>query len=224
MFAAKNLLLAPSGATAIPAYLATGNSSTTTSAPATYSDTVPSGSNVCGLIWVTGLSTSTTLPTASASIGAASATQVAGIKVGATTYSQYLYCFSVLGPPSGTQTVSFTMANVQFFPAICTVYYSGVTSVGTATTLGSQTSASPSMSVSSSSGNLYGNAFAYIGSAAGNTFSGYNQTQRRVLAETSSPNEPLMAGDAAGNGGTLTFSTNRSSTTNTWGGIVVPLL
>lgn len=183
-----------------------------------FTDTIPAG--VGGtLVWVSHSSTVAN-PTVSAQIGSTSATLVSTIQAGTQSGNpSYLSCFAVLNPPTGSQTVSFSTSSGNCIMAIDTVHYAGVTSIGTPITMALQ-SGQPSMSVSSTNANyMYANAFSYTRSATGQTFSAYNQTQRWLNAAE----EPIVAGDAPGNGGTLTFSATRSNTTNNWGGIIVPL-
>jgi hypothetical protein len=100
------------------------------------------------------------------------------------------------------------------------VYYSNVTSVGTAVTAlavnSSATIGTPSVPKS-----VYTQCFSFIASGLGQGFSAYNQTQRS--AQTAATNcEPLLIGDAAGTGATVTFSAT-CATTSGWGGIILPL-
>lgn len=205
------------------AYTGPGSSGTTTTVSET--DTVPANAT-CGLIWA--CHTSTTTPTVSASIGGTSASLVTTITAGVSGgVTLYLSCFSLLKPPTGSQTVSFTTTAgaTSRFIDIDAVYYADVAGVGTPVSLQNQ-SGQPSISISPTGGAnyMYANAFSYLAAAGGNTFSGYNQTQRYLVATVAGTNYPLLAGDAHGKNSSLTFSATRSDTTNGWGGIIVPLV
>lgn len=206
-------------------YLATGPGGASVSSPITYTDVIPSGAN-CTLIWAGDYGTPNP-PTVSASGGASAATLLASVEATVeTTDFLYLYCFSVFSPPTGSQTISFTTTSSGFVGGVVNaVHYANVAAIGTPITTGLQTG-QPSMSVSSS-GDLryrYANAFTYGSGTVGQSFSGYNQNQLYVKATASGSNRPILIGDGQGNGSTLTFSSNRDSTTFNWGGIIVPLI
>lgn len=198
------------------AYLAAGAGVAAFASSASFTDTIPSGTN-CSLIWAEIGNTSSF----SASIGGVNATLVGNVQVD-NTFGPTIFCFSLRNPPTGSQTVSVTQGGGNVL-VIETVHYANVSSIGTPVTIGLQTG-QPSMSVSSTNPNgMYANGFTYNGAATGNTFSAYNQTQRYVLAEVSGTNTPIIVGDAVGSGGTLIFSATRSDTTHQWGGLIVPL-
>lgn len=209
-----------------PSFQAVGPASASGTSPVTFTDTAPTGTT-CTLIWVSNASSSAT-PTISASFGSTSATLVGTIQVAAPSSHVFITCYQVLwvplgGSPSGSKTVTFTgsgsAANV-----VNTAHYKGVSSVGTPVLIGAQTGQC-SMAASSTNANyLYANAFTYAINATGNTFSAYGQSQRYLIAGTASTNHALVFGDAPGNGGTLTCTATRSNTTNTWGGMIVPLI
>lgn len=205
-------------------FLAAGAGHAATTATSSYSDTVPVGTSL-SLIWCSVLSTTTPSSiTGSATIGAASATQNTFSIVSTSTGDLYLGCFFVLNPPTGSQTVSFTASGSITGLAIDAVHYQNAVGVGAPSVLASQSGTTCSMSVSASNPfYMYGNAFGYYGNTAGQTFSGYGPNQRYTQATVSSGARPIVAGDAQGNGGTLTFSATRSNA-GTWGGIVVPLI
>lgn len=202
-------------------YLADGPGATSATSPITYTDSIPTSTN-CTLIWATYFATTAT-PTISATIGSTSATLVSTVAGAASNPFYYLTCFQVPSPPTGSQTVTLTLSSVSGC-AVNTVHYSGVAAVGAVTSLGNQ-SGSPSISVTSSNPVYrYVQATTYRIAATGNTFSAFNQTQRYLIAGTVALNGPLLIGDALGNNGTLTFSSTRSSTTNPWDAMIVPLI
>lgn len=209
-------------------YDAVGSGGVGATNPLTFSDTTPGDANY-SLIWVeyTG---SVASPTVSASYGSTSATLTGTPAVINSTTNMFLACFKVAwpsGPPSGSQTVSFTYSGGTLSNcAMDVIHYKGVSSVGTPITVTNQ-SGNCSMSASSTvASNIYAQGFGYRASATGNTFTLYNQTQRAINpASTTAPNSPpLVFGDAFGNGGTLTFTATRSVTTNPYGGMIVPLI
>lgn len=224
MFAAKNSLFArPAAQSVKAAWAATGPGGVGTASPIAYTGTVPAGAS-CALVWVLNRTAATSAPTVAASVGSSSATLQSIILAASTgAIYDYLCCFSVLGPPSGSQTTTFTTSGATDRIAINTVYYDNVGAIGTPITSAGQ-AGQPSMSVASTNPNyMYASAFGYKNVNTGDTFSAYSQTQR-YLAAGSASNEPLLVGDGLGNGGTLAFSATRTTTTYNWGGIIVPLI
>ncbi|HEY1411005.1 MAG TPA: hypothetical protein VGF36_02630, partial [Rhodopila sp.] len=142
-------------------------------------------------------------------------------------YFANLYCFTMLNPPTGTQSFVATRANCYAL-SCATAYYSGVTSLGTPITNNSVGTATVSLAATSTSTTtLYANAFTFLPTAAGDAFTAYNQTQRSPTTLATSPDggyDPLVFGDAIGNGATLTFSVHQSGTNGTAGGIILPLV
>lgn len=220
MFAVRKLLLTG----AMPAaWDTTGAGGTSATATTSYSDTVPADAT-CTLIWAAVASSAGT-QTLSASVGSKSATLLTTIQAGTSgSFFDLLACFVVFNPPAGSQTISVTSAS-GINTVINAVHYKNVTGVGTPITAANQTG-QPSLSASSTNPLYrYANAFSYVASAATNTFTGYNQTQRYLIAASASNgNRPLLLGDAPGNGGTVNFAATRTTTTFNWGGIIIPLL
>lgn len=197
-------------------YTAVGSGKIGGTSPVSFSDSIPSSAN-CSLIWVAHYSTSTT-PIISAQIGSTPATLQQTVNPFQTSL---LSCFALLNPPTSSQTITFTSNGLYNGNIVInTVHYSNVVSIGAATGVSNQTG-QPSMALASVPKSIYVNGFSYGGNT-GNTFNSYSQNQRYVAA-ASATNEPLLFGDAAGNGGTLTFSATRSTTTYSWGGIVISL-
>lgn len=150
------------------------------------------------------------------------------VKVGSTSMTQlgsffsfgptvYMSLWELLNPPTGAQTIAVSGAGAA--NAGNSVSYNNVSGFGTvATNSGSGTTAS--QSITSATGQMVFQMFAYGGSA-GQTFSAYNQTSRWVQAGVSSVTYPAMIGDAPG-AATVNFSATISS--GSWGAIAVPLL
>lgn len=202
-------------------FLSVGAGASATSSPVNLTTTIPS-TTTCTLVWVSS-SNSTASPTISAQVGASAATLAAPSTLVAVPGNRiFLDCFYVLSPPIGSQTVSFTTTGTGF-TIINVVNYANVSSIGSPVVLGQQTG-QPSMSSLTLPGYMYANAFTYAATAGAQTFSVYSQTQRFLMADVVSTSEPILIGDAAGTGGTLTFSATRSNTTNGWGGMIIPLV
>lgn len=201
--------------------MATGPGSAGTSSPLTYTDTIPAGTS-CTLMWVSSRGTSAT-PTVSASVGVTAATLMASAASGSAGAYDFLYCFALLSPPTGSQTINFTTSTGSPKLVVNTCHYANVSSIGTAS-VSANGSGQPFMSVApTATTGIYASGFMFLPTANGQTFSSYNQNQRYVIASSAS-NQPLIFGDAQGNGATLPFSATRSDTTYQWGGIIVPLL
>jgi hypothetical protein len=222
MFSARNVLFT---APIFPLFDTVGSAGVGGTSPITFSDTAPADANY-SLIWVEFTSSSAS-PTSSLTYGSTSAASVQQLNI-VPANNMFLSCFKIpwsSGPPTGSQTVTFTCSTVANC-AMDVVHYKNVAGVGTPITLANQTG-QPSISATSTvPGYLYAQAFGYRAAATGNTYTLYNQVQHKLIAaSTTAPNSPpLVIGDAPGNGGTLTFSATRSSTTNPWGGMIVPLI
>jgi hypothetical protein len=106
----------------------------------------------------------------------------------------------------------------------CSVlYYGGVGSIGSVVSNTGLAGTHPSLTANGSIFNaLYTQAFTYRGTAGAQTFTNYNQKQR-VIWPLISFDEPLVVGDAYGNGGALSFSATRGETSYNWGGAALPL-
>ncbi|WP_136244759.1 hypothetical protein [Mycobacterium intracellulare] len=185
-----------------------------------FTDTIPTDAN-CTVIWV-GYITAASAPTISAQLGSNSAVAQATSTV-ASAINAYLTAFTVINPPSGVQTITFNATGLSAYCIVETVHYKNVASIGAPVILSDQTGATCLISADNTTPNaMYANAFSYRGTS-GQTFVGYNQTQRFLAADVTNSNEPIVIGDAPGNGATLTFSATRSNN-YTWGGIIIPFL
>ena len=184
-----------------------------------WTETVPANAN-CAVLLVSALGTSAV----SATLGGTAMTTVTGSPF--TYYSgnysiQMLY---LMNPSTGGgKTLSLTNANGNNVHAVV-LYYGGVTTIGNPTAISNGAGATqPQLSVSNSvSDHLYVNAFAFRPSAVWDYIYAYNQN-RRIDHPNYSYDTPIIVGDAAGNGGTLTFNGTRNNTTYEWGGLAVDL-
>ena len=190
-----------------------------------WTDTVPATATFA-VIWVANMSTLAS-PSITATVGGSSCTQITGSPVQYAfdgSYYYHIHAFILVNPPTGagkTVAVSKTAEGGNLNADV--VYYSNVGSYGTMTTATGGAGSNASLSVPASDGRrLYTQAFSYRATGS-NTFSAYNQTQR-YLATAASYTEPLLIGDAAGNGGALSFTATRSETSYEWGGAAFPLL
>lgn len=191
-----------------------------------WTDTVPAAANFA-VIWASNMSTLTSPVFTTVSIGGSACTQVSGSPYYFTfdgTYYYHLHCFILVNPPTGaSKTVTLTKSAEGGNLNADVVYFSNVSSYGSLTTTSGLTPTNASLTVPGTDGRrLYTQAFSYRATGS-NTFSAYNQTQR-YLATAASFTEPLVIGDATGNGGNLTFSATRSETTYGWGGAALPLI
>lgn len=190
-----------------------------------WTDTVPANANFA-VVWVSNMSTLTN-PSITATIGGVSCSQVSGSPYYFTfdgTYYYHIHCFVLANPPTGaSKTVAVAKSAEGGNVNADAIYFSNVSSYGTLTTTSGLTPTNASMTVNGTEGRrLYTQAFSYRATGA-NTFSAYNQTQR-YNSTAASFTEPLLIGDAPGNGGALSFTATRSETTYDWGGAALPLL
>lgn len=205
-------------------WLAAGAGTSSTTSPITFTDTIPTGTQLT-LIWAE-IDASAT-PTVTARINpSTNATLVSSILYDPIAdngvVNSYLYCFSIASPPTGSQVIRLTSTSLAGAD-LTTTHYKNLSAVGTPTTLGSQTGQLSMSASSTSASQLYTNAFAFTSPNVGDGFSAYNQAKRFSI-NTNANAEGLLVGDGYGNGGTLTFSATRSNTTFKWGGMIVPLI
>ncbi|WP_141120201.1 hypothetical protein [Mycobacterium malmoense] len=134
-------------------------------------------------------------------------------------YQAQINVWGLLNAPAGTQTVSLSYGTSWYSKdsSANSVSYSNVRGFGSpVTNTGAGTGMS--LSVSSMPRQRIAQAFA---SSFSPTLSAYNQTSR-WLAQPSGGDQPMQIGDAPG-GGTVSFTETLSSS-QSWGGIAVPLL
>lgn len=192
--------------------------------PLTWVDTVPAGTTYA-VVWISHFP-GTATPGTAVTIGGTACAPVPGSPFvyqldGGYHYS--LECFALQDPPIGaSKTVSVSKSSGGTGFNASALYYQNVDSVGTLVpTLGDPTT-HPTISIlHSAPTTIYSNAFTYR-TAGSNSFTGYNQNQR-YLGSSGSWVQPLVVGDAYGNGSTLTFSATRTDTSYKWGGAVLPM-
>lgn len=205
----------------IPLYNAAGAGKGATTSPVSFTDAVPVDT-AASVVWVL-YSATTATPTVTAAIGSTSGVLIAVVALTTANPFYYLAAYLVLNPPTGTPTSACTFSAL----ATCsleTIHYKYVSVALAAISVGVQ-SGQPSIAISSTiPGVLYTNALGYRLAATGNTFTGYSFLQRYLVAGVVGINPPLLIGDQPGSGGTLTALATRSDITNTWGGMVVPLV
>lgn len=130
-----------------------------------------------------------------AKFGTVTLTSLGNVSLNNNAASGWIWAFGGFVSGSGSQTVSVTVntSGSPFFGYATSDTYKNVTSVGTLQKAFGNSSSSPSVSVSSASGNVVWGAIA--GQAGGDTFSSFSLTQR----QTQNSNAPtLVTGDKAG--------------------------
>jgi hypothetical protein len=135
----------------------------------------------------------------------------------------YLFCFELMSPPTGSQTISLTSTGSgTHYTNGNSASYLNVTSVATAVGNFGTTSPATLSMTGTVTGQIEAMAAAFASSGSGQTFSTFTQTQR-YLAASGSASDPLLIGEAAGNGGTVSFSATES-TSRPWGTLGVTLV
>ena len=183
---------------------------------ASYTETVPANAN-CAILIIAVLANAAITVT----LDGTSMTSLGSVGVNAGAYT--LQAFYQLNPSTGaSKTLSITNTNGNYATASM-IYYGGVTSVTSAVTLANQTTVAPAISVSSATNHMYVNAFGHNPSGAAERFSTYDKTIR-YTGRNEYYDLPMIVGDAAGTGSTLTFNATRSgSTGNQWNGLILDL-
>lgn len=182
---------------------------------ASYTETVPANAN-CAVLFLGVLGN--TAVTVTLDGAAMTAITPVGINTGAYT----LQAFYKLNPSTGpNKTLSITNTNGNNVQASM-IYYGGVTSVSSAASLANQAAAAAAISVSSTVNHMYVNGLAFQPNAADNRFITYDKTVRWI-GRNDNLDLPILTGDAAGTGSTLTFNATRNNTTSQWGGLILDL-
>lgn len=167
----------------------------------TWSHTAASGSYAIVAVYSDSAGTPTsTAATALVKFGASTMTSLGSISLNNVSGDGFIWVFGLASAPSGAQTVSvkFTQSGHTFSGWAAAYTYIGVSSVGTLATQAS-TSTSPSVSVSSGTGDLVWGAIAnYSGVvSASAAISSFSLTQRQAVnSGTSYPF--FISGDTAG--------------------------
>lgn len=206
------------------AYLATGAGISHQAAPSgSWTDFIPVTTN-CAVVWMSAMPGSNDVATVT--IGGVNAPAVSGnpFVYDATSGYNELQCFVLMNPPTGSKTVTVTFAGANYFHAT-SVYYSGVGSVGSPTFVTGAAGTQPSMTVTSTLGKFYAQAFAYRPTDGNSTFTDYSGAKQRALFGNPGVgySQPLTVGDVAGTGADTTISATRNSTSYPWGGVLLPL-
>ena len=182
---------------------------------ASYTETVPANAN-CAILIIAVLANAAITVT----LDGAAMTSLGSVGVAAGAYT--LQAFYKLNPSTGaSKTLSITNTNGNYATASM-IYYGGVTSVTSAVTLANQTTVAPAISVSSATNHMYVNGLVTVASAAGDRVLTYDKTIR-YQGRNEYYDLPMLTGDAAGTGSTLTFNATRSSSGNQWAGLILDL-
>jgi hypothetical protein len=185
-------------------YDATGHPTTGTGTAETLTWTHPIAGN-CVIVATT--VASDVQPVVTASVGSTAMILLGGIPIGnykgLGTYWG-LVLFGLLNPPTGTQTISLSVASGTDYIAANSVSYFNVSGFGSIFT-NTGTDTTLSLAAPSIAGQMVVNAF----TDTEGTLTAYNQTTRSSIAYAASVNEPLLIGDAPG-APSLHFSVNTS--------------
>ena len=199
----------------VPTWVGTGVGYEHWTGNVSWTETVPDNAN-CAVLIISFLANAA----ASVTLNGTSMTAITPVGVQAGAYT--LQAFHLMSPSTGAnKTVSVTNSNGNYANAIM-LYYGGVGSVGSVTSLANQTTTAPAISVSSTTDHMYVNGLAYNPGAAGDRFLTYDKTWR-YTGRNEYYDLALTAGEAAGTGSTLTFNATRNNTSNQWGGFILDL-
>ena len=203
-----------------------GNGGTYSNTPLTWVDTIPANTTYA-VVWVSHFPASSS-PGTAVTIGGAACSHAPNspfVYYNAGGWYYTIECFVLAAPPTGaSKTVSVTKTSGGSGFNAEAIYYQSVDSVGTLIASNGDATTQPTMTVPySSPSKIYSQCFTYHATGSSQTFSDYNQSQR-YLAQSGYFIDPLIVGDAYGNGGNLTFSATRSNTSYKWGGAVLPLI
>lgn len=139
-----------------------------------------------------------------------------------------LRCFALLNPSTGLNKTIAITSNVSNYFHAHSVYYGGVTSVGTATFVRGQSGASPSTAIANSaSTHLYAQGFICRPDDTNSTFTALSSNAKMRAVHNNGNggySNPLAVGDAYGNDGTLTIGATRNGTcAYAWGSVTIDL-
>lgn len=176
-------------------------------------ETVPAEAN-CAVLWLSELPTA--IPkTCTVTLGGTSMVEMTGSPWTSDFASNYnrMRGFYLLNPPTGPRTVAITMTTNNYIHA-ATVYYSGVTSVAPVQPSWGPASTDPSITIpSSASDHLYAVGMTHRAQDGSGTYTAMSgATLRAVRQNYIGSTNPLAAGDAYGNGGSLAISGTRVNT------------
>lgn len=197
--------------TSAPTVDAVGAGGTSLSSVGTvsYSHTIASDAT-CILIGVVQAGTS---GNATVTVGGVAATQV---KYSFITTDFYVSVYALMNPPTGTKTVTVTLAGNYLTSN--SVSYKGVTGIGLGVSANSS-GTSPTQTISATANTMV---FQVLGAQGINSFSAYSKTSRWSLAGSANSCTTLV-GDFIGSSGSNTGSATLSGSTN-WASAMVPLI
>ena len=204
----------------VPTFVGAGAGRTHVPSPTiSWVETIPSNAT-CAIVW---LSVMGSTAASAVTIGGTAATALQGSPFTYYSGNYSTQAFFLMNPPTGAnKTISISYSGGNYVNAIAT-YYGGVASIWNPTNTSGAGSTAPSLDVASTAtDHLYVNAFCYRPGAGDNNFPTYSQTKRAEWYSYSYDN-PIIVGDAVGNGGTLNFSATRNNSTYEWGGLAIDL-
>lgn len=206
----------PSGATPTFNVEGTGFVSSSTSGPAPSFNQPDTDDGVLAFLQAF---TDSAAPTVSAAVGGTAMTLLGTPLTYFATSGFYaiLYVFGLVGPPSGSKTVAFTISGPTAADYLAdSMAFHNVTSFGTpVTAFDSSGATAPSLSVSSSAGKMLANFFGGYTT----TFTSYSQTQK-YNQPLGAANLAAVMGYAAGSSSPVAFT---AAGAQPWGGITVPV-
>lgn len=178
-----------------------------------WNETVPSEAN-CAVLWLSELPTA--IPkTCTVTLGGTAMVEMTGSPWTSDFASNYsrLRGFYLLNPPTGPRTVAITMTTNNYIHAV-TSYYSGVTSVAPVQPSWGPASTDPSITIPNTASNhLYAVGMTHRAQDSSGTYTAMSgATLRAVRQNYIGSTNPLAAGDAYGNGGSLAISGTRVNT------------
>jgi hypothetical protein len=214
---------------ALPTFISAGTAQAqSTAATTTWTETVPTGAEAVYIVHIAQTG-STGVGTVTGSVGGVAATLIEQFQF-ATNGSTAAWNIDVLrlfNPTVGTSETVTVESTGSTLYQVRTFYFSGVSAEGTIVKTPAESGVAVTQTVTGTLANeLYLNVLAAnAGTASGQAFTAYNQTQEWSVAVNAALAKPGVVGIAAGNGGSLTFSgTAPVSASDSWGSVVVPLI
>jgi hypothetical protein len=190
-----------------------------TTSSSTLTETHVLGHNASAILAYMGFGLSGTVTTITCKVGTTSMNLLAT----AATATNFVYLYGLIGPPTGSQTISGALTtSANFFCSINSVSYRNVGGFGVPNT-NTGSSATASNTINWGGGAVFVQGMEN-GLSSGNSFSAYTGTSRSSQAQVFNNGQALLIGDTIGLAGSGTSLSGSNGSSTSWESIAVQLL